>query len=197
LISLSVVNDEAVEFYYYLGHRIQRQIAESPYKIRDLGIQVLVEPPIANKPKSLPKSTENDIKNILGTIVRTSIDKSSISKPLTNKDINKKIVVSVQPFKGSSTETQQTKTSIPWWIYAVGGLLLAGIILLLFVYLRSRKEKYDEDLDASLPPEPLYVPDVNEEQENEGTVRRKQLEKMAKEHPEDFAKLLRTWIAED
>jgi flagellar M-ring protein FliF len=33
--------------------------------------------------------------------------------------------------------------------------------------------------------------------ETEGTVRKKQLEKMAKEKPEDFAKLLRTWISEE
>ena len=38
---------------------------------------------------------------------------------------------------------------------------------------------------------------LTEEQETEGTIRRKQLEKMAKEKPEEFAKLLRTWIAED
>ena len=34
-------------------------------------------------------------------------------------------------------------------------------------------------------------------QETEDTLRRKQLEKMAKEKPEEFAKLLRTWIAEE
>ena len=41
------------------------------------------------------------------------------------------------------------------------------------------------------------VDDINDEQETEATVRRKQLEKMAKEKPEEFAKLLRTWISED
>jgi flagellar M-ring protein FliF len=44
---------------------------------------------------------------------------------------------------------------------------------------------------------PIDVPDVNEEHETESSMRRKQLEKMAKEKPEDFAKLLRTWIAEE
>ena len=38
---------------------------------------------------------------------------------------------------------------------------------------------------------------INEEKETEGTIRRKQLEKMAKDKPEDFAKLLRSWITED
>ena len=43
----------------------------------------------------------------------------------------------------------------------------------------------------------IDVPDVNETHETEATLRRKQLEKMAKEKPEEFAKLLRTWIAEE
>ncbi|MFE7493669.1 hypothetical protein ACFU42_02085, partial [Bacillus velezensis] len=48
------------------------------------------------------------------------------------------------------------------------------------------------------PPEPVRLPDINEEKiETEETVRRKQLEKMAKEKPEDFAKLLRSWLDED
>jgi flagellar M-ring protein FliF len=92
----------------YEVNRIHNQIVQSPYKIRDLGIQVLVEPPNPKNPKSLSKSTINDISNILGTIVRTSIDKSSISKPLTNQDIKNKIVVSVQPFNGVQNTTTET-----------------------------------------------------------------------------------------
>ncbi len=84
----------------YEVNRVRKQIVESPYKIRDLGIQVMVEPPKPNNPKSLSKSTVKDISNILGTIVRTTIDKSSTGKPLTNQDDQNKIVVSVQPFNG-------------------------------------------------------------------------------------------------
>lgn len=182
----------------YEINRVRKQIVESPYKIRDLGIQVMVEPPTPSNPKSLPKSTVNDISNILGTIVRTTIDKSSTGKPLTDKEVKNKIVVSVQKFNGKPTSVQDTQTSIPWWVYVVGGILLLALIGLSFLLIkRFRKKDEDEGDDLDLLPETLYVPDVNEEKENEGTVRRKQLEKMAKEHPEDFAKLLRTWIAED
>lgn len=183
----------------YEVNRIHRQIAQSPYKIRDLGIQVMVEPPKPNDPKSLPQTRVNDISNILGTIVRTSIDKTSTAKPLTNQDIKNKIVVSVQPFNGKMAfVNQQTTPSIPWWIYAIGGVLLAAIGLLLFLFLRSRKKQSEEEAAVfETPSEPINVPDVNDEHENENTVRRKQLEKMAKEHPEDFAKLLRTWIADE
>lgn len=182
----------------YEVNRIHKQISESPYKIRDLGIQVLVEPPNPKKVSSLSKSTINDITTILGTIVRTSIDKSSISKPLTNQDIKNKIVVSVQPFNGKTDTTTATNGSLPWWSFVVGGILLAAVLVLLFLFLRSRKAtSMVEDMEDVPQEEALHIPDVNEEHENESTLRRKQLEKMAKEHPEDFAKLLRTWIAED
>ncbi|XJZ28495.1 flagellar basal-body MS-ring/collar protein FliF [Bacillota bacterium Lsc_1132] len=181
----------------YEVNRIRRQIVESPYKIRDLGIQVMVEPPKPNDPKSLPQSRVNDISNILGTIVRTTIDKSSTGKPLTNQDLKNRIVVSVQPFNGKMNVAQQPQTAIPWWIYLVGGVLLAAIILLLILFLRARNKRNEEEEVAINQLEPVYVPDVNKEQETESTLRQKQLEKMAKEHPEDFAKLLRSWIAED
>jgi len=38
---------------------------------------------------------------------------------------------------------------------------------------------------------------VNVEHETETTLRKKQLEKMAKDKPDEFAKLLRTWISEE
>jgi flagellar M-ring protein FliF len=45
---------------------------------------------------------------------------------------------------------------------------------------------------------PISIRDLDEDkEETEGSLRKKQLEKMAKEKPEDFAKLLRSWIAED
>lgn len=181
----------------YEVNRIHNQIVESPYKIRDLGIQVMVEPPKPNDPKSLPKSTVNDITKILGTIVRTSIDKTSTGQPLTAQDLNNKIVVSVQPFNGKLDLTQTAQTMFPWWIYVVGGILLAIIILLLVLFLQARKRKIADAEEFLDQPEPIFVPDVNEEQESENTLKQKQLEKMAKENPEDFAKLLRTWIAED
>ena len=36
-------------------NRIRREIVESPYKIRDIGIQVMVEPPVADDIASMPR----------------------------------------------------------------------------------------------------------------------------------------------
>lgn len=181
----------------YDVNRIRRQIVESPYKIRDLGIQVMVEPPKANDPNSLPQERIDDIQKILGTIVRTTITKDPNGTKLTDQDVQNKIAVSVQPFKGKVQLQQQQTSVLPWWAYVIGGVLLLAIGVLVFLFLRSRKKQKDEGelvLDVA---EPIEVPDVNEEQDTEASLRRKQLEKMAKDKPEDFAKLLRSWLAED
>jgi len=179
--------------------RVQKEIIESPYKIRDLGIQVMVEPPNAKDPNSLSAQTVEDITKILSTIVRTTIDKS-YTDPLTDEDIKDKIAVSVHQLNGKSLfdQANSKNTSIPWWVYIVGAALILAIILLLVLFLRSRKTKEEEMMEEVIESEEVFdIPDVNEEKETEDKVRRRQLEKMAKEKPEEFAKLIRTWLAQD
>ena len=179
-------------------NRIRKEITESPYKVRDLGIQVMVEPPDANNPASLPDEQVEDIQHILSTIVRTSIDKSTVKDELTDEQIEEKIVVSVQPFNGKVTfDEYDAQSSIPWWVYATGGVLLLLIILLMVYIIRARRQVdiLEPEYEELLPP--VEVPDIEEEVETEGTIRRKQLEKLAKEKPDEFAKLLRSWIAEE
>ncbi|TSI11412.1 flagellar basal-body MS-ring/collar protein FliF [Lysinibacillus sp. BW-2-10] len=178
-------------------NRIRKDIQESPYKIRDIGIQVMVEPPVPDDPASLSDDVQADIEQILSTIVRTSIDKEAAGE-LTEDQINEKIVVSVQQFFGNEVATPEETPVVPWWIWVVGGILLAVIVLLVFFILRANKRKKEaEELTVINEQEELFVDDINDEKETESTVRRKQLEKMAKDKPEDFAKLLRSWITED
>lgn len=178
-------------------NRITKEIQESPYKIRDLGIQVMVEPPVPDNAASLSEDVRGDIEQILSTIVRTTIDKEAAGE-LTDEQIDEKIVVSVQPFYGNDATAVEETPIIPWWIWVVGGILLAVILLLVFFIIRSKKRREQEEQYTIIEEqEDLIVDDINEEKETEGTIRRKQLEKMAKEKPEDFAKLLRSWITED
>ena len=181
----------------YEVNRIRKEIVESPYKIRDLGIQVMVEPPEADNANSLPRERINDITNMLATIVRTSIDKN-INPELTDADINQKIAVSVQPFNGKVTFDNQTTTKIPWWIYLIVGVLILIIGVLVFVFIRQRRKRDDRLVeDEKIFEQPIDIPDVNDSHETESSLRRKQLEKLAKDKPDEFAKLLRSWIGED
>lgn len=177
-------------------NRIRREIQESPYKIRNLGIQVMVEPPVAGE--EFDQGIRTDIEQILSTIVRTSIDQEAAGN-LTDEEIANRIVVSVQQFHGNDVGDGQPESIIPWWVWVIGGILLVAIILLVIYVLRARRRKQDEEELEILEQQQqlIEVDDISEEKETEATVRRKQLEKMAKEKPEDFAKLLRSWIAED
>lgn len=178
-------------------NRIRREIQESPYKIRDIGIQVAVEPPNPEDLASLSDEVRADIEQILSTIIRTSIDKDAAGN-LSDEDIADKIVVSVQPFLGKDVAVDTTTSKIPWWVWVIGGVLVVAIALLVFFILRSRKRREEEELSAiEEQQEKIIVDDIADEKETEATVRRKQLEKMAKDKPDDFAKLLRSWIAED
>lgn len=134
---------------------------------------------------------------MLDSVVRTSIDKSSAGT-LSDEAVDQKVTVSVQQLNGKPDTTPNTTPAIPWWVWVIGGILVVVIALLAFFIIRSRRrqdedeyEEYDEEFDE------INVDDISDEKETEGTVRRKQLEKMAKEKPEDFAKLLRSWISEE
>ncbi|MBG9455174.1 flagellar M-ring protein FliF [Lysinibacillus sphaericus] len=178
-------------------NRIRKEIQEAPYKIQDIGIQVIVEPPTATDAATLPDGIREDIQQILSTIVRTTISKD-VAAELTQDQIDEKVAVSVHPLNGKATETASEKSVIPWWVWVIGGILLAVIVLLAFFIIRSRKRaQEEEELSILDEQEELMIEDINEEIETEATMRRKQLEKMAKEKPDDFAKLLRSWIAED
>lgn len=182
-------------------NRVRKEIVESPYKIRDIGIQVMVEPPEADDMTSMPPGLQTDIEDILTTIIRTSIDEEAMTG-LTENDLNDRIVVSVHPFNGKDMAMTTVTERIPLWVYIVAGILLLVIIGLVILFIRNRNRRREEEeleVEEALEEqeEMLQIDDINEEQETEGTLRRKQLEKMAKEKPEEFAKLLRTWIAED
>ncbi|MED5050475.1 flagellar M-ring protein FliF [Anoxybacillus sp. UARK-01] len=177
-------------------NRIKKNIVESPYKVRDLGIQVMVEPPNPQNPNSLSQQTIDDIQKILGTIVRTSIDKQD-GQTLSDQDIQNRIVVSVQKFNGK-TDFAQPQPTIPTWAYIAGGIGAAAIIGLLIYFLLRRRKRVEEEEEDFIEQPPLSdLPDVTEERETEVTIRRKQLEKLAREKPDEFAQLLRTWLAED
>ncbi len=177
-------------------NRIQRDIVESPYKIRDLGIQVMIEPP--DGLEALPLQQENDIRQILATIVRTSISEV-YTEELTPEVINEKIVVSSQPFDGKMTMDIEPTSAIPAWLYIVGGVLIALIILLFVLLMRKRKTGEIESEEPELDEERLAedIPELPDEEVGEAATMRKQLEKLAKDKPEDFSKLLRTWLSED
>ncbi|MGM8364141.1 flagellar basal-body MS-ring/collar protein FliF [Virgibacillus sp. W0181] len=182
-------------------NRVRKDIVESPFKIRDIGIQVAVD--------NLKATDENDeiqylstqeqstveqtITSILNSMISTSIDKE-----YGEVNPEEKISIVFQEFTGKQTIPESPKPIIPIWMYVVGGLLLLIIIVLFVLLLRNRKQEEEitevPQVNESAPEE---IPEISEKTDSQSDIQRKQLEKMAKDKPEEFAKLLRTWITDD
>src|SRR5690625_5205295 len=180
-------------------NNIRKEIVESPYKIRDIGIQVAVNNVTSRDGDNIQYLSQNDqnvveqgIESILNSIITTSIDEEY-------EDIAPEENVSIvfQEFSEPVTSPEKAGTSVPLWMYIIGGVLLLIIIILAVLLLRKRnenQEEYEEDIVETTTAE---IPEINEENESEAIVQKKQLEKMAKNKPDEFAKLLRSWIGED
>ncbi|GIO21964.1 flagellar basal-body MS-ring/collar protein FliF [Oceanobacillus sp. J11TS1] len=187
----------------YEFNRVRREIVESPYKVRDLGIQVAVnnvrqgadgEVEYLNQQEQT--SVQEGIDSILNSIIETSVD-GDLQNEVT--DANTSIVF--QEFSTTTEgETQPETGGIPLWLYIVSGVLLLVIIILIVMLRRNRAE--EEWLEEEQQEEAVYedketvIPDLQTE-ESEEVIRRKQLEKIANDKPEEFAKLLRSWMNED
>ncbi|MGE7215532.1 flagellar basal-body MS-ring/collar protein FliF [Priestia koreensis] len=180
----------------YDVNRIHKKIVESPYKVKDIGIQVMVEPPKPNNPSSLSQQSIQDIQQILGTIIRTSIQQDPGTPALTNAQVDSKIALSVQKFNGKQATAASTNATIPLWMYIVGGSLVVIILLLLFLLFRRRKNRETEYIENEEEIVEEFSPTLDRVLSTEQQ-RRKKLEQLAKDNPEEFAKLLRTWLAED
>ncbi|MGN8645002.1 flagellar basal-body MS-ring/collar protein FliF [Gracilibacillus sp. HCP3S3_G5_1] len=183
-------------------NRIQREIVESPYKIRDLGIQVAIDNTRLLEDGEVEQLTaqeqlavEESVASILNSIISTSIDKSYGEEIAPDE----KVSIVFQPFEGTDTLANPIASpGIPTWVYIVGGILLVAIIVLIWMLRRRSKEEdeFIEQVETSEVPEQAVSPDTYSD-DSDSSMRRKQLEKYAKEKPEEFAKLLRSWITED
>lgn len=180
-------------------NRIQKDIVESPYKIRDLGIQVAIDNTKTDENGEIVPLTaqeelevEEAVASILNSIVTTSVDP-------TYGEVNPADNVSIvfQPFTAQVGGIQSSLPTIPLWVYIVGAALII-VIVVLIVMLRRRKqadEMMDEVTSETITDE--EVPPLSVQDDTDASKRRKQLEQYAEEKPEEFAKLLRTWISEE
>src|SRR5699024_10688881 len=178
-------------------------IVLAPYKLRDLGIQVAVDnvKQIDGDDVKLLDNAEQiyvevGINSILDLMFTTYI-----AKQCGEIDKVENVSVVFQTFNNKDPFPDETPSSIPVWTYIVGALLLLVVILLVIYFIRRRRvteeveEVVEEPFITSEPEE--NIPNIDTQPKSEAEVQKEQLEKMAKDKPDDFAKLLRSWISED
>lgn len=180
-------------------NRIHRDVENSPYKVTDLGIQVMIEPPQPNNNNSLPQQRVNDVKQILNSIVQTSISDGQ-GQELPANAVSQKTYVSVGRLNGQAALQQPQNNYL--WLYIVGGVVLAALIgLAVWLIVRSRRRAAER-----AEQEEAVVEDIAQNQnelesilnnDNPEQQKYNELEKLARQKPEQFVKLLRGWMSED
>ncbi|MFD1774369.1 flagellar basal-body MS-ring/collar protein FliF [Paenibacillus rhizophilus] len=185
-------SEESSETRNYEVNRITKDIIASPYTVKDLTINVAVEPP--NGQNSLDQPTSDAIRNILVNIVRASLADSGIS--YTDADLSKKVSVYSQPF-GTQTPASASAGLASWmiWAIAAGAALVGGGVGYL-IYRRRRNNAEEEDEEVPLQA-PTEYPSINLDSVTNESQVRKQLESLAKKKPDEFVNLLRTWLADE
>jgi flagellar M-ring protein FliF len=173
----------------YEINRITREIKGSPFAVRDLTINVGVEPPNPQDPASLTDETRAAIQQVLFNVVRTSLTDSG--QPLADEELSKRISVFPHSFDKRG-QIQASADNSQWWYYGLGALALLAVGGAGYAIVRRRNaDDVEELVPVSVGPQLDMEAETNEMQV------RKQLEQLAKRKPDEFAKLLRSWIAEE
>jgi flagellar M-ring protein FliF len=186
-------SEESSETRNYEVNRITKDIIASPYTVKDLTINVAVEPPTGEN--ILDDATSAAIKNILTNIVRATLADSGVT--YTDADLTKKVSVFSQQFGDTAADTGSGGLAT-WMIWAIAAAaLLVGAGGGYFVY-RGRKKTEEEEVEEDIPLQvPTEFPSINLESVTNESQVRKQLESLAKKKPDEFVNLLRTWLADE
>ncbi|NHC42286.1 flagellar M-ring protein FliF [Bacillus sp. MM2020_1] len=172
----------------YDVNRINNEIIKSPYQIEDITINVGVEPDSGNT-NTLSAATQENIRNIVANTVRTALGHPE----LTQEQIDERITVFPHAFAKNTAE--ESATSNNWLLIGVAVasavLLISGLIWWM-MRRRRQKEELEEELEfgAASAKEPDYFEEQDMSVES-------QLMKLLEQRPEDFSKVIRTWLHEE
>ncbi|NQX65758.1 flagellar M-ring protein FliF [Paenibacillus alba] len=179
----------------YEVNRITNDIISTPYVVKDLSINVGIEPPVADDPNSLTAETKAAVRSALENIVRTALADNKVT--YTDEEIQKKVTV----FAHSFAKPKDTLASSTTKYLMYGGLALAALAIGLIAGLAIRKRRKAASLqleqDMNIAASKAELPTIDIENITNDNQVRKQLETLAKKRPEDFVNLLRTWLVDE
>ncbi|OWA33759.1 flagellar M-ring protein FliF [Saccharibacillus sp. O16] len=176
----------------YQVNQITKQIAQSPYVVKDLTINVAIEPP--GGATTLDEKVIENVTKILSSIVGASLADSGVKYEAAELAAKVNVIPSI-----ASTQTPATASGmspILFWSI-IGGVVLLAAVALILILRRRRKTQEEELLEEMALPTPAEMPSINLDTVSGESQMRKQLESLAKKKPDEFVNLLRTWLADE
>lgn len=164
---------------------IDNKIQSGPFTVKDLTVSVAIDK------SKLSDEAKAEITQVVQQLVRSQLIESG-QDVADDALIAKKVSVLAQTF---AVEQVSFLDSLSQNTITLAGVLLALIIgLILFFTLRNKKRSNIADF---IEPESKEVPAIDFKNESPEQIIRKQLETLSRNQPEEFAKLLRSWIVEE
>jgi len=173
-------------------NRIRNQIISSPYVVQDLSISVglNLDP---NDPNSLDTNTVEQVESLLRSVVASSLANNGQS--LTDELLATKVSVIARNFAEVDVNTNASNQTLLYSI--IGGLVVVLLVGAVLFMVRRRKAS-EQAANDGVEMVPQSVSEAFEmEQLGEFGKIRIQIEQLAKQKLEDFANLLRVWMAEE
>ncbi|TXK70177.1 flagellar basal-body MS-ring/collar protein FliF [Paenibacillus sp. N3.4] len=178
----------------YEVNRITNDIISTPYVVKDLSINVGIEPPVKDDPNSLTAETKAAVQSALVNIVRTALADNKTT--YTDADLQKKVTVFAHSFvRPADTLASKTTTYLTYAGLALAALAIGAIGG--FALRRRRKAAQQLEQELNMTASKAELPTIDIENVTNDNQVRKQLETLAKKRPEDFVNLLRTWLVDE
>ncbi|TYP77658.1 flagellar basal-body MS-ring/collar protein FliF [Paenibacillus methanolicus] len=176
----------------YEFNRINNQIESAPYVIKDLSISVAVDK------SKLSEDAKTYVNDFLSSLVRAQLRESGQNVD-DDAIIGKKISISGLTFLASDDASETSGISMTMAI-GIGAAALVIIGALGFMLVKRRRKQAAEQrmlAEEVITPHKIDFATVDLEMAGNDNQMRKQLETLAKNKPEEFVNLLRTWLADE
>jgi flagellar M-ring protein FliF len=177
-------------------NRITNDIISTPYVVKDLSINVGIEPPVPDDPNSLTQATKDAVQAALVNVVRAAL--ADNGQTYTDADLAKKVTVFAHSFARPAVDkSSSTSAYLTYGGLALAALAIAGIGGYVAARRRRAKALEEEMAAAAAAPAKVEYPTIDIENVSNDNQVRKQLEQLAKRKPEEFVNLLRTWLVDE
>ncbi|MFD2116833.1 flagellar basal-body MS-ring/collar protein FliF [Paenibacillus yanchengensis] len=174
----------------YDVNRISNSIESAPFVLKDLTLSVVID-----ETEIADEASKAQILQSLTTFVRGKLADSG--QDVNNDQLmEKKVSLIARSFGADATVAANTGLSTGW-VIGIGAGLVALIGGLIFMLVRKRKQQAAEEEDYIASPSKMEFPTLDTEHVSEEDLARKNLETLAKQKPDEFVNLLRTWLVDE